>query len=193
MHESLIDTIQYFVPLADTEKELIRQLFKVRTFARGDYFLKEGQICQHVGFIQKGLLRYYINKEGEELIYGFGKEGNFVCNYESFLDRSISGKNIQLIEDSCLLTISNQDLQKFYSEIKGGERFGRLIAEQIFVESVKQISSMYTDPPELRYRKFLDSYPDLLQRIPQYHISSYVGVKPQSLSRIRKRIMQEGI
>jgi CRP-like cAMP-binding protein len=189
MHESLIATIEYFVPLADTEKELIRQLFKVKTFARGDYFLKEGQICQHVGFIQTGLLRYYINKEGEDLIYGFGKEGNFVCNYESFLDRSISSKNIQLIEDSCLLTISHHDLQQFYSDIKGGERFGRLIAEQIFVESVKQISSLYTDPPEQRYRKFLDSYPDLQQRLPQYHISSYVGVKPQSLSRIRKRIM----
>lgn len=189
MHESLIDTIQYFVPLDEAEKALIKELFKVRTFARGEYFLKEGQICQHVGFIQKGLLRYYINKEGEDLIYGFGKEGNFVCNYESFLDRSISSKNIQLIEDSCLLTISHLDLQRFYSELKGGERFGRLIAEQIFVESVKQISSLYTDPPEMRYRKFLDTYPDLQQRLPQYHISSYVGVKPQSLSRIRKRIM----
>lgn len=189
MHESLINTIQHFVPLSDTEKELIQQLFKVRTFARGEYFLKEGQICQHVGFIQKGLIRYYINKEGEELIYGFGMEGRFACNYESFLDRSISSKNIQFIEDSCLLMISHEGLQQFYSDIKGGERYGRLIAEQVFVESVKQISSLYSDPPELRYRKFLDSYPELLQRIPQYHISSYVGVKPQSLSRIRKRIL----
>jgi signal-transduction protein with cAMP-binding, CBS, and nucleotidyltransferase domain len=65
MHESLINTIQHFVPLSDTEKELIQQLFKVKTFARGEYFLKEGQICQYVGFIQKGLLRYYINKEAK--------------------------------------------------------------------------------------------------------------------------------
>ncbi|MCS3798648.1 Crp/Fnr family transcriptional regulator [Niastella sp. OAS944] len=189
MHESLINRIQQFVPLSDTEKELIRQLFKVKTFARGEYFLKEGQICQHVGFIQKGLVRYYINKEGEELIYGFGMEGYFACNYESFLDHSISTKNIQFIEDSTLLMITHAGLQQFYSDIKGGERFGRLIAEHIFVESVKQISSLYSDPPELRYRKFLESYPELLQRIPQYHISSYVGVKPQSLSRIRKRIL----
>ena len=192
MHESLIATIEYFVPLADTEKELIKQLFKVKTFARGDYFLKEGQICQHVGFIQKGLVRYYINKEGEELIYGFGKEGNYACNYESFLDRSISSKNIQFIEDGCLLMITHEGMQQFYSDIKGGERYGRLIAEQVFVELVKQISSLYTDPPELRYRKFLESYPDLQQRLPQYYISSYVGVKPQSLSRIRKRTGKVG-
>ena len=116
-------------------------------------------------------------------------EGYFACNYESFLDHSISTKNVQCIEDSTLLMITHAGLQQFYSDIKGGERFGRLIAEHIFVESVKQISSMYSDPPELRYRKFLESYPELLQRIPQYHISSYVGVKPQSLSRIRKRIL----
>lgn len=192
MYESLINTIQHFVPLSDTEKELIQQLFKIKNFARGEYFLKEGQICQHVGFIQKGLVRYYINKEGEELIYGFGMEGRFACNYESFLDRSISSKNIQCIEDSCLLMISHEGLQQFYSDIKGGERFGRIIAEQVFVESVKQISSLYSDAPELRYRKFLESYPELLQRIPQYHISSYVGVKPQSLSRIRKRTGRMG-
>jgi hypothetical protein len=116
-------------------------------------------------------------------------EGYFACNYESFLDHSISSKNIQFIEDGTLLMISHAGLQQFYSDIKGGERFGRLIAERIFVESVKQISSLYTDPPELRYRKFIDTYPDLQQRLPQYHISSYVGVKPQSLSRIRKRIL----
>lgn len=189
MHQNLITTIQYFVPLSEDEQLLIRQLFKEKTFNKGDYFLKEGQICQHVGFIQKGLVRYYINKEGEDMIYGFGQEGNFVCSYESFLDQSPSTKNIQAIEDTTMLTISYSDLQRFYTGIRGGEKFGRLVAEQIFVESVKQISSLYTDPPELRYRKFLEMYPDLQQRIPQYHISSYVGVKPQSLSRIRKRIM----
>jgi CRP-like cAMP-binding protein len=189
MHENLINTIQYFVPLSDDEKELIKQLFKIKSFNKGESFLKEGQICQYVGFIQKGLVRYFINKEGEEQIYGFGQEGNFVCSYESFLDRSASSKNIEIIEDATLLMISYYDLQKFYTDIKGGERFGRLVAEQIFVESVKQISSLYTDPPEQRYRNFLKMYPDLQQRIPQYHISSYVGVKPQSLSRIRKRLM----
>jgi len=189
MHENLITAIQYLIPLADNEKEFIRRLFKEKHFAKGDHFLKEGQICQHAGYIEKGLVRYYINKEGEDLIYGFGKEGNFVCNYESFLDHSPSTKIIQAIEDTTMLTINYQELQQFYKEIKGGEKFGRLVAEQIFVESVKQISSLYTDPPEQRYRNFLALYPDLQQRIPQYHISSYVGVKPQSLSRIRKRLL----
>jgi len=177
------------IALDEDEKELIRELFKEKHFPKGDYFLKEGQICQHAGFIQQGLVRYYINKEGEDKIYGFGKEGNFVCSYESFLDHSPSTKIIQAIEDTTMLIINYQELQQFYAGIKGGQKFGRLVAEQIFVESVKQLTSMYTDPPEQRYRNFLATYPDLQQRIPQYHISSYVGVKPQSLSRIRKRLL----
>ena len=188
MFDNLINALQQFIALDDNEKDIIRRLFKEKTYEKGDFFLREGQVCQHAGFILQGLVRYFINNDGEEMIYGFGQEGNFVCNYESFLDHSPSAKNIQSIEDTTMLTISYNDLQTFYTEIKGGERFGRLIAEQIFVESVKQITSMYTDAPEQRYRNFLQSYPDLQQRIPQYHISSFVGVKPQSLSRIRKRL-----
>jgi CRP-like cAMP-binding protein len=188
MFDNLINALQRLITLDDNEKDIIRSLFKEKTYEKGDFFLKEGQICQHTGFIQKGLVRYFINKDGEELIYGFGKEGNFACSYESFLDHSASTKNIQTIENTTMLTISYNDLQTFYAEIKGGERFGRQMAEYIFVESVKQLTSMYTDPPEQRYRNFLQAYPDLQQRIPQYYISSFVGVKPQSLSRIRKRL-----
>lgn len=185
----LIETVEHIIHLDAEEKEYLLSLFTTRQYKKGDLLLKEGQVCKEVGFIEKGLVRYFINKEGEELISEFGKERDFVCNYQSFLDHSPSTRNIQAIEDVTLLVISYNDLQLMYKNVKEGEKFGRLVCEQIFVSSLKQITSLYTDPPETRYLQFIQTYPDLQQRIPQYYISSYIGVKPQSLSRIRKRLI----
>jgi len=82
----------------------------------------------------------------------------------------------------------NSDIQQLYREVEHGERFGRLALEQVYLIAINQIGSMYADPPEVRYSKFLSDFRDIVQRIPQYYIASYVGIKPQSLSRIRKRI-----
>lgn len=184
----LIQVITSMIPLEETEVQLIHTLFTEKSYTKGSFFLKEGQVCREAGFIVKGLVRYFINVAGEEKIYGFGQENNFVCNYESFLDHSPSAKNIQFIEDSTLLTISHAGLQRLYREVKQGEKFGRLACEKLFVEALRDITSLYTHTPEQRYILFLQSYPDLQQRLPQYYISSFVGVKPPSLSRIRKRL-----
>jgi len=81
--------------------------------------------------------------------------------------------------------------QIFYKSISEGERFGRLVIGQVFIEILQDLSSFYIDTPEHRYEKFVKKHSDLQQRISQYHIASYVGVKPQSLSRIRKRISNQ--
>src|SRR5258708_7661683 len=99
-----------------------------------------------------------------------------------------SETGIQALEETTLYLISYDNLQRLYADVKEGERFGRLAIEQVFLASIEQIRSLYADPPAARYQQFLATYPDLVQRIPQYYIASYVGVKPQSLSRIRKRL-----
>jgi hypothetical protein len=86
--------------------------------------------------------------------------------------------------------VSFDGIQQFYKKVTQGERFGRLAIEAVFVSIVAQIAALHTDPPETRYRNFLLNYPGIVQRIPQYYIASYVGVKPQSLSRIRKRLIK---
>jgi len=188
--ERLIQTIKSFIKLSAEEEQRVAALFKEKQFAKGEYFLQDGSVCKYVGFIQQGLVRYFINNYGTELTGGFGKEGEFTCNYLSFLDQSLSDESIQCLEDTCMLVISFEDLQVFYNTIAEGNKFGRLIAEMLFVDAKRKIVSMYCDPPETRYLQFLELYPDLQQRIPQYYISSYVGVKPPSLSRIRKRLSQ---
>jgi CRP-like cAMP-binding protein len=191
MINSLLDTIKSIIPLSATENDIVVSLFKEKTYMKGELFLAEGQICKQVGFVTKGLLRYYINHDGEDKTYDFAQENNFVCNYESFIPRKPSTKNIQALENCQILQISYDDLQLFYQSINHAERFGRIVIEQVFIQTLKDLSSFYTDTPELRYENILRKHPDLLQRMSQYHIASYVGVKPQSLSRIRKRISTE--
>jgi CRP-like cAMP-binding protein len=188
MIEKLIIRIQSFIDLTQKDRDCINRLFRKKEIQKGNFFLTERQVCRHVGFILKGLIRYYINQDGEEKTYAFAQEGNFVCNYESFIPQTPSTKIIQAIENCEMLQISFDDLQIFYESVARGERFGRLVIGQVFIELLQDLSSFYTDTPEYRYEKFVKEHPDLQQRISQYHIASYVGIKPQSLSRIRKRI-----
>lgn len=189
MYTNLIAAIEYFIRLDDTEKEFISSLAVSKTYAKGDFFLRAGQVCREVGFIEKGLIRYCGAKDnGEEITLHFGKENEFTCNYQSFLNQSASQRGIQCLEPSEILVISYHNLQRLYEEVREGQKFGRLVCEYLYLQTLNQISSMYIDEPEQRYLNFVNDYPDLQQRIPQYYISSFVGVKPPSLSRIRKRL-----
>jgi len=191
MTEKLISNIKSIIDLSPEEVDWIDFLWKIKSIKKGDFFLAEGEVCKHAGFIVKGLMRYYINHDGEDKTYDFAQENNFICNYESFLPKTPSTKIIQALEDCEILQISYADLQIFYKSIVQAERFGRIVIEQVFLHTLKDLSSFYTDTPEHRYDKFLKEHPGLQQRVSQYHIASYVGVKPQSLSRIRKRILHK--
>lgn len=191
MIESLLRSIKNIIPLSAAEIDIVTFLFKEKTYKKGDFFLADGQICKQVGFVAKGLMRYYINHEGEEKTYAFSQENNYVCNYESFIPQSPSSKIIQALEDSEILFISYVDLQIFYATVAAGESFGRLVIEQVFIQTLQDVGSFYTGTPERRYERFIRNHADLQQRMSQYHIASFVGVKPQSLSRIRKRISKQ--
>jgi len=188
MINSLLNSIQNLITLNPAEIDIVTSLFKEKTYKKGDFFLEEGRICKQAGFVAKGLLRYYINHDGEEKTYAFSQENDYVCNYESFLSQSPSSKIIQALEDCDVLVISHDDLQIFYANVREGERFGRIAIEAVFLQLLKDVNSFYTETSELRYERFIKNHADLQQRISQYHIASFVGVKPQSLSRIRKRI-----
>jgi CRP-like cAMP-binding protein len=188
MINSLLNSIQSIITLSPAEIDIVKSLFKEKTYKKGDFFLEEGRICKHIGFVAKGLMRYYINHDGEEKTYAFSKENSYVSNYESFLPQKASVKIIQALEDSDVLIISYNNLQLLYANVREGERFGRIAIESVFLQMLKDLNSFYTETPALRYEMFLKTHADLQQRISQYYIASFVGVKPQSLSRIRKRI-----
>ncbi|MFD2034627.1 Crp/Fnr family transcriptional regulator [Belliella marina] len=187
---ALIRTISQIINLKDHEKTLIRSLFKEKKIKRGDFFLKEGKICKEIGFITEGLVAYFIATE-EPHIYDFGRENEFVSNYESFLIQSESKKSILCIEETEMLCITFSDLQILYNKLLEGQKLGRIISENLFLDATEKLTSFYVESPESKYERFIKKYPDLVKRIPQYYIASYINVKPQSLSRIRKRSLSK--
>jgi len=184
----LVRTIRSYIPFSPADEAVVHRLFHRKEYKKGEHLLIAGEICRYVIFIESGLVRYYITKDGEDQTNYFNKEGDFVCYYPSFLPQKPSGVSIQALEDCVVWQVSFDGLQQFYKEVEYGERFGRLGIEAVYVNVSAQLGSIYTDPPELRYKNFLHNYHAIAQRIPQYYIASYVGVKPQSLSRIRKRL-----
>lgn len=190
MKQALFDQITRFIDIGEQEKILIDSLFRFKKWDKGEYFLAEGDVCKEIGFLIKGLVVYFIAGD-EPHVYNFGKENDFVCNYESFLSKTPSSKSIKCVENVEMLCMSYDGLQQLYDKIWQGEKMGRMISEQLFLEAMADITSFYIDPPKQRYLKFLERYPGLNQRIPQYLIVSYIKVKPQSLSRIRKRMLNK--
>ena len=184
----LIQTIKDKISLSEKDVVIVENLFHRKSFKKGEHLLSAGQICRYIVFIESGLVRYYINNDGAEQTHYFNQEGEFVCDYMSFLPQAPSNINIQALEDTSVYLISAEGIQQFYREVANGEKFGRVAIEQVFVHVINQVVLLYTDTPDNRYLKFLASYAGLVQRIPQYYIASYVGVKAPSLSRIRKRL-----
>ncbi len=188
--EKLIENIKKYIKLTDDEVELVKTLFTAKSVKKGDTILEEGKVCQSLFFVSKGLLRHYINFDGKELTIHFSEENTFVCDYDSLISRKKSDKTIEALEETELYVISFDRLQKFYETIKYGDRFGRLLLEEVFTSAIRHIISVYTDTAEQRYLNFIHTFKHLQQRIPQFYIASFIGVTPQSLSRIRKRLAQ---
>ncbi len=187
--DRLLQTIQSQIAITEADRLLIHQLFQPKRYAKGEHLLVAGEVCRYIYFIESGLVRYYLHNGGKEQTYYFNKEGEFVCDYQSFVPQAPTKINIQALEATQVCRVSAEGIQQFYREVSQGEKFGRIAIEQLFVNVLSQVISLYTDTPDQRYLKFLVAYPDLVQRIPQYYIASYVGVKPLSLSRIRKRLI----
>lgn len=186
--DRLLQTIKTTISLSESDERVIAKVFQPRHYKKGEHLLLAGDICRYIFFIESGLVRYYLDKDGSQQTHYFNKEGEFVCDYLSFLPQAPSFVSIQALEDTEVCQVSADGIRAFYREVAEGEKFGRIAIEQVFTHVLSQVISLYTDSPDNRYLRFLAAYPELVQRIPQYYIASYVGVKPPSLSRIRKRL-----
>lgn len=187
MYSKLLELINQITDLEEKEVELIKNSFKFLQLTKGEFFLEAGKINKHVGFLHKGLVRYFVYKDEEESTFEFTKEGEFIADYQSFNNKTESVQNIQAIEDCEILIINYDNVQTIFNSTKKGNLIGRRIIEHRFDIMVNQLLAIYMQNHEDRYQNFIKHYSDLSQRIPQYLIASYVGVKPESLSRIRRR------
>lgn len=190
MHSDLLKIFEQIVKLEQSELELIKSGFKPMSLSKGEYFLESGNINKYVAFLSKGLVRYFVFKDDKEATFEFTKEGEFIADYQSFNNKTASKQNIQAIEDCEILVIDYPSVQHIFNTTKNGNLIGRIIIEHRFDVMVNQLLAIYMQSHEERYKNFVENYSGITQRIPQYLIASYVGVQPQSLSRIRRRFVK---
>lgn len=152
--------------------------------------LKLGEIENYLSFIEKGIVRFVIpniDKE-KETTFGFSFENEFICAYDSFLTRTPSLYETETLTDTTLWRISHEDLQDVYRETTIGNLIGRFSSERLFLIKSKREQSLLNDTAEQRYLNLFVERPNLLKDVSLKYIASYIGVTPQALSRIRKRI-----
>jgi len=162
-----------------------------RVLAKGDHILRAGIVADEVFFVHQGLLRYYFNDPsdgGQERTGQFFDEGVVVTDAESFLARVPAEQNFEALEKSSIVVLTRAVLNRGYDEDHAIERFGRLMLEEALIGSQRRASRLLTLQPEDRYRLFVETRPEVARRVPQYLIASYLGLTPESLSRIRRRI-----
>lgn len=189
MSQNLIEKLHGYIEFDKDEENFICSVFKPKVLAKGEHLLLAGDVCREAAYIESGVFRSYINTGERDATFYFAAENDFICDYSSFLPQTPSDKNIQALEEAKVRVITFEGLREFYRKVVSGERFGRLIAEEIFLDSIQQLASFYSDKPSVRYQNFVHRFPQLVQRLPQYYIASYVGIEPQSLSRIRSRFL----
>lgn len=177
-----------FVPLTEEELNLLDNYFELLTLKKKDFLLEGGNICNFIGFIAKGTIRHFHVKEGTEKTCDISFENSWVTDFQSFTHQTPCIMNLQAMDDTNVFIIRKENLQKLYGECAKYETFGRLMAEQVAQRATEIAMSLSSEKPEERFQNLLLKQPDLFQRVPQKYIANFLGISPESLSRIQKRI-----
>ena len=191
-HDILNAHLTNFAPLTEKDIADSKPLWKPRKIKKGDFFNMQYVVCNDLGLVVKGIFRiYYSHPEtGEETNIFFFSEDQFIVSFRSFITRNACHYFIQALEDSEIVYITYHDLFSLYDTHPNWANFGRLLAEQFFTYSQTRAEELLFFTHEQRFIKLLEEHPNIINRIPAYHISSYLGITNPSLSRIRKRIQR---
>lgn len=182
---------EYFseiVEMSDADWNLFSIKLQRVEFPRKHILLRTGQVENFLSFVEFGVIRYYVPKEEGEVTFDFAFSNSFTSGYSSFITQLPAIYEAETLTKTVLWRISYKDLQTVYLESASGNLVGRLACEALFLKKTKREVSLLNRTPEERYLDLLNDQPQLLQHIPLQYIASYIGITPQALSRIRKRI-----
>jgi len=183
-------TLTQFAGLSEEDIAASIPFWRTGEVLKGNFYNKRNVVCKDLGILIKGIFRlYYFDPvtEEEKNIFFFS-EGQFIVSFGSFVYQYPCSYFIEALEDSQILYLSYNDLQDLYKNHRSWERFGRILAEHFFILSQARAENLLILTHEQRYLNLLKDHPNIVQRIPSYHIASYLGIKNQSLSRIKKRL-----
>ncbi len=190
MEKLLFDFISKYIALTDDEKNVLLSLNLFRSLKKGAILLREGQSTKESYFVLKGCIRVYYIIDGEEKTTAFYTEMDALTPH-CVIDKAPSKYFISCVED-CILSVSNADMEaEVNSKFPKFELMCRRLSEELLAKKQIDFDEFKTSSPEERYMNLLQNRPDLIQRVPQHQLASYLGIKPQSLSRLRARILEK--
>ena len=185
----LISSISKHISLTPEEIEFFTSLLRSRSLANGEFLLREGDVCKYESFVTRGCLKtYYLDENGLEHIIDFSIEEWWADDLYSLLTQTASKSNIKAIEDTEILQISKTDLELLYKKVPKFERFFRILFQNAFITQREQINQALSASAEERYLLFLKKKPYAEKRFSQKDIASYLGITPQFLSTLKKKL-----
>lgn len=194
MHADEYTPLQKFasrlIDFSECEWHAHRDLLRRRFLKKGEFLVQEGEVCNYVSFINCGSFRVFMEVGPQEVNKHFFFEHEYASDYCSFLTRSPGRLNIKALEDAELMELSYDSVQLLYERFPVWQKYGRLIAESLYIQVANRTQELLLRTPEEMYTRLVENQSPIIARIPQHYIASYLGIQPESLSRIRKRIME---
>lgn len=188
MKSEIVQLLEGAIALNEEQANAVTECIPIKTFEKGHILLREGQVSNESYFNIKGLVRKYYLVDGEERTTEFYVEKDAISSLQSYNLNVPANHYLECIEDCRLAVLSREKEQELFKRVPNFESLCRVSVEEELGAYQDKLAQFMISSPEKRYLDLMENRPDLLQRVPQYHLASYLGVKPESLSRIRKRI-----
>jgi len=188
MHRDIIQHLRTIIDLSESEVDVFKKYIETNHFKKKEMLLQEHKVCKHLYFVEKGCLRmYFINKKGTEQITQFALDGWWISDYQSFINHTPSGYSIQAIEETKIVSIEKEKLNLLLTKHPQFERYFRMMMQKAIAGAQLRSKLLYEMSKEEFYFHFSTSFPEFMQRVPQYMIASYLGLTPEYLSELRKK------
>ncbi len=175
----------------ESEWNSIEQFYKVRYLQKGELLLKQGDVCKENAFVVSGAMRQFRSEDVDEYAYDFSFTEDYAVDFASFISGKPATISIDALTPSVLVCISKEDIDKAYQVAPVFQQFGRLMVERAYTYDDERVKSLLYDTAEERYLNLMSRDPNLLQQIPMYAIASYLGIRPESLSRVRANLSKK--
>ncbi|REC44484.1 Crp/Fnr family transcriptional regulator [Chryseobacterium sp. 5_R23647] len=193
MFDILISHIQNKVSLTEEEKTELQAFFSVKKLKKKQYLLQEGDVCKCLSFVNKGLLKsYFTDEKGGENINMFAFEGWWISDFKSFINQEKAVLNIDAVEETELLMITLEDYDKLMLKIPVMDRYFRILYQNSLVTKDYRLIASNSYTAEEKYLQLVHKNPEMIKRVPHNLIASYLGLAPETISRIRKKILLKG-
>ncbi|NAW51911.1 cyclic nucleotide-binding domain-containing protein [Elizabethkingia argentiflava] len=186
--ENIREIFDSIIQLTDEEFSYYLSKLSYKEYKKGEIITKKGSIENYAYYVQKGIVRRFIDKGEGDLTFYFSFEHDFVCAYDSFITQTPCRYMLQALENTSVMRMSWQDVQDLYRQSLKWERIGRILNEKAYLERAEREFSLLAQSPQERYESLFQQNREVIKRVPLKYIASYIGITPQALSRIRKRI-----